>query len=736
MYKYDARDDAEKVLSKSIFDMYMSSENSCEYNKKIKEVSDTHHKYESYLKSMVQVYVDSYATDEEYGAYCRKRQTMTNRIPKYVKFCEELFKTSPDRRIEYVDSTGISYGDVMGYLRKYRDSRREYSHLVDEFYDKYSILMEDRKQKEDDERIQKKYSDACKFFDNEIISKGYYSIAEYVDSFEENKRKSIRSFAYDRRKIIFNRDPNVWECYARKMAVNKVNSYLMLKDNIDSFVGQMVNGGLNNDKVDVIDYYMTVGIPFKKFKDICEGYLSETVMSLFNIFITPYVNIENMGFDDESYSKINYSNSETGKFVSDEEKLCVIDFLRKNNIPTAYFQVALNKYLKGDLDIKFKSLKKEIQFLDFFLCYNQFGDFMSVYIHIPFCDNICSYCDFCKVFYNSKLVDDYLVALRNEINLNYEGEVIDTIYIGGGTPSSLNLEQLGILFDIIKVFKLNSGYEFTFECNIENIDFDKLKFLYDNGVNRLSIGVQTFNEKFLKFLNRNHTSDMVVNKIGIAKKIGFNNINIDLIYAIPGETLDDLNHDIDMFLSLDINHISTYSLILEEHTKLYVDGVSNIDEDMDRSMYELICDRLSNDFNHYEISNFGKPGYESKHNLVYWNNCHYYGFGCGASGYVGNVRYDNTRSLNKYISGNYRMNEDVLDRNTIIENEFILGLRKINGINICDFNKKYGNIFNDVVNRLILEGKLINDGINVYINPDYVYVSNSILVDFMGENYE
>ena len=360
---------------------------------------------------------------------------------------------------------------------------------------------------------------------------------------------------------------------------------------------------------------------------------------------------------------------------------------------------------------------------------------MSVYIHIPFCDNICSYCDFCKVFYNSKLVDDYLGALRNEINLNYKGEVIDTIYIGGGTPSSLSLEQLDVLFDIIKVFKLSSDYEFTFECNIENIDFDNLKFLYDHGVNRLSIGVQTFNEKFLKFLNRNHTSDMVVSKIDIAKKIGFNNINIDLIYAIPGETLDDLNHDIDMFLSLDINHISTYSLILEEHTKLYVDGVSNIDEDMDRSMYELICNRLL-DFNHYEISNFGKPGYESKHNLVYWNNKHYYGFGCGASGYIDNVRYDNTRSLNKYINGDYRLDEDVLDRNTIIENEFILGLRKINGLNICDFNEKYGNIFNDVVNRLILEGKLINDGSNIYINPEYIYVSNSILVDFMGEKYE
>jgi len=362
---------------------------------------------------------------------------------------------------------------------------------------------------------------------------------------------------------------------------------------------------------------------------------------------------------------------------------------------------------------------------------------MSIYIHIPFCDTICSYCDFCKVFYNSSLVDDYLSALSREVDKYYNGEVIDTIYIGGGTPSCLSYEQLKVLFSIISKFKFNDIYEFTFECNIESIDYDKLKFLFDSGVNRLSIGVQTFNVKFLKFLNRNHTSDLVVNRIRMAREIGFDNINIDLIYAIPGETLDDLNYDIDMFLGLGINHISTYSLILEEHTKLHVDGISSIDEDIDRSMYDLICDRLSsNGFNHYEISNFCKDGYESKHNLVYWNNNNYYGFGCGASGYIGNVRYDNTRSLNKYIKGEYRLNEDVLDRNSIIENEFILGFRKINGINICDFNQKYGNIFNSVVNKKILEGKLINDGVNIFINPDYIYVSNSILVDFIGEKYE
>ena len=362
---------------------------------------------------------------------------------------------------------------------------------------------------------------------------------------------------------------------------------------------------------------------------------------------------------------------------------------------------------------------------------------MSIYIHIPFCDTICSYCDFCKVFYNSKLVDDYLCALSHEIDMYYKGEVINTLYIGGGTPSCLSVQQLYVLFDILSRFNFSDDYEFSFECNIESINYDKLKFLYDHGVNRLSIGVQTFNLKFLKFLNRNHSSDLVVNRINMAKEIGFNNINIDLIYAIPGETLDDLNYDIDMFLDLGINHISCYSLILEEHTKLYVDGVSNISEDLDRDMYELICDRLSsNGFNHYEISNFCKSGFESKHNLVYWNNMHYYGFGCGASGYIDNVRYDNTRSLNKYIKGEYRLNEDVLDRNSIIENEFLLGFRKINGINICDFNKKYGNIFNDVVNKKIKEGKLINDGVNIFINPDYIYVSNSILVDFIGEKYE
>ena len=360
MYKKDARDEAERVLSKNIYDMYMSSENVPEYNKKVKEISDKEHKIESYLKSMVKVYVERYATDEEVGKYERKRQTMSNRVPKYVKFCEDLFKIEPDKRIDYVDSTGESYGDVLVYLKKYKECHRTYSHLVDEFYDKYSLLMEDRRQKENDERIRKNFKDACNFFDDEVISKGFYSVADYADYVNDKNKKRVRSYAEGRRKIIIARNPDVWECYLRKMEVNRTYAYVMLKNNFDSFVNQMVDGFRNGRPVDVIDYYMTVGnVSFKKFKDICEGHLSKSVISLFNIFITPYLNMEN-GVEVKDYFRINYTNLETGKTASEEEKICIYEFLRNNDIPEVYFPIAVNKYLNGDLDIKYKSLKKEI----------------------------------------------------------------------------------------------------------------------------------------------------------------------------------------------------------------------------------------------------------------------------------------------------------------------------------------------------------------------------------------
>lgn len=361
----------------------------------------------------------------------------------------------------------------------------------------------------------------------------------------------------------------------------------------------------------------------------------------------------------------------------------------------------------------------------------------AVYIHIPFCEDICSYCDFCKYYYNSDLVDKYLVALKKEIINNYQGEIIETIYIGGGTPSSLSLYQIKKLLDITKLFNVKN-LEFTFECNIENIDEDKVKLLTEYGVNRISIGIQTFNDKYLSFLNRKHSKDEVLQKIAMIKNY-IDNINIDLIYAIWEETLDELSLDLELFLKLDINHISTYSLIIEDNTILANNKVKNIDDELDYNMYKLICDTLlKNGYHHYEISNFCKPGYESKHNLVYWNNDEYYGFGMGASGYIDKMRYTNTRSINHYLEGNYKYIVDKLSFNEIVENALILGLRKIDGIDIRLFYNKYkiDLMKIDIVSSLIAENKLIYNNDFLKVNKNYIYTSNDILIEFMGVNYE
>ena len=353
---------------------------------------------------------------------------------------------------------------------------------------------------------------------------------------------------------------------------------------------------------------------------------------------------------------------------------------------------------------------------------------MSVYIHIPFCSSICSYCDFAKFYYNSNWVDNYLDSLEKEIKSNYKGEIVDTIYIGGGTPTVLNLSQLEKLLNLTNLFNKNI-IEFTVETNVD-LSIDKIKLLKKYGVNRISIGVQTVNNKYLKFLNRNHTKEDVIKLVNLLKQYNFN-INIDLIYAIPGETLEELNRDLDFILSLDINHISTYSLIIEPHTKLYIDNVTNIDEDLDYEMYKLINKKL-NKYHHYEISNYALKNYESKHNLVYWNNLNYYGFGLGASGYINNIRYDNTKSYNNYINGNYILEKHELDLNETISNEFILGLRKIDGIDINEFYKKYNIEITsiDIVKQLLKENKLILTD-KLKINPKYIYISNTILVNFI-----
>lgn len=356
----------------------------------------------------------------------------------------------------------------------------------------------------------------------------------------------------------------------------------------------------------------------------------------------------------------------------------------------------------------------------------------SAYIHIPFCNNICSYCDFCKLLYNKNFVKKYLDALEKEITNNYKNEILDTIYVGGGTPSSLSVSELNKLFSIIKIFKLSKEYEFTFEVNIEDITEEKLEILKENKVNRLSIGIESFNDKYLKYLGRNYTSDIINEKVELAKKY-FDNINVDLMYALKNESLNDLEEDIDKILKLDIKHISCYSLIIEKNTKLYIDNTKYISDDLDSDMYDLIDKKLENKYHRYEVSNYSITSYESRHNLTYWKNNEYYGFGLGAAGYIDNIRYTNTRNLSKYISGSYERQEEVLTKEDKIKYEFILGLRLTSGINKDNFNKKYGININEIeiIKELINKGLLIDDKINIYVPKKYFYVLNDILVNFV-----
>lgn len=350
----------------------------------------------------------------------------------------------------------------------------------------------------------------------------------------------------------------------------------------------------------------------------------------------------------------------------------------------------------------------------------------SAYIHIPFCKNICKYCDFSKMYYNDRRVSKYLISLENEINSNYKSESLKSLYIGGGTPSSLNKKHLEKLFDILSVFNFNDSYEFTFECNIEDIDKELLIFLKNNRVNRLSIGIQSFNKRILDILGRNYCDDCF-DKINLCKKY-FTNINIDLMYGINGESINDLKDDLDKYLELDIPHISIYSLILEDNTMLKVNNYVELDDDITRKMYDLITKTLKNNgYIHYEISNFSKEGYNSIHNLTYWNNDKYYGFGLGASGYIDNVRYTNTRSINKYLDNDYSYDKEIIDKKLDMSYFMILGLRKIKGVSELDFYKRYNTKIRDVFN---VDNLSYKDGY-YYIDEDKLFIENSILVDFV-----
>ena len=355
----------------------------------------------------------------------------------------------------------------------------------------------------------------------------------------------------------------------------------------------------------------------------------------------------------------------------------------------------------------------------------------SCYVHIPFCKKICNYCDFPKWLYNEGIVKKYLKALRNEIIDIYKGENLKTLYIGGGTPSCLSSYELKELFSILKILKIDSSCEITIECNIEDITKEKLELFKEFGINRLSIGIETTCKNHFKFLGRSIDKEEVKEKIKLCKKLGFDNINLDLMYAFLNQTKDEVKSDVEFLLSLDVSHISTYSLQIEKHTKLSIDKVKPIDSDLDAEFYFVICNMLKeNGYNHYEISNFAKENMESKHNLVYWKNLEYYGFGLGAASYLANKRITNTKGMNNYINGNRVVESVELEDIDKAYYELILALRTKEGVLKENLLKKYnGNIkkwYN--IDLLLKQGLLKENSTHYYIEEKNFYILNSILV--------
>ena len=370
----------------------------------------------------------------------------------------------------------------------------------------------------------------------------------------------------------------------------------------------------------------------------------------------------------------------------------------------------------------------------------------SAYVHIPFCTQICYYCDFSKVFIKNQPVDSYLEHLIEEYD-SYDIKKLRTLYIGGGTPTALSARQLAFLLEKL-TDKLDLSYleELTIEANPGDLDLEKIAVLKDSLVNRVSLGVQTFNDRMLKQIGRSHSEKDIYENIANLKKAGFDNISIDLIYALPKQTMEDVKTNVAKAIALDIPHMSLYSLILENHTvfmnRMRRGKLPLPKEDLEAEMFDYIIAELEKaGFEHYEISNFSKPGFESRHNLMYWDNAEYYGIGAGASGYVDGVRYKNHGPIRHYLqaveAGNARVQEEALTLNEKMEEEMFLGLRKKSGVSKKRFEEKFGLSFEDqygaVVAKLTEQGLLVPDRDIVRMTKQGLFLGDTVAEKFILE---
>ena len=377
----------------------------------------------------------------------------------------------------------------------------------------------------------------------------------------------------------------------------------------------------------------------------------------------------------------------------------------------------------------------------------------AAYIHIPFCEQICHYCDFNKVFLKGQPVNEYLVALDREIEntvKTFPYKNLATIFVGGGTPTALNMEQLEKLLSSIRkhLVRDDQVLEFTFEANPGDLSKEKLQLLLDGGVNRLSLGVQTFDNEMLAKIGRSHRKEDVFHSIDLANEVGFHNINVDLIYSLPGQTKENFKETLNTAFTLDVTHFSCYSLIIEPKTVFYNlmrKGKLPIPpQEIEAEMFALLMEIMGyNGFEQYEISNFSKRGFESQHNLTYWNNEEYYGFGAGAHSYISGSRRVNAGPLKKYLTKVSESGLSCVESHPVtqwekMEEEMFLGLRKTEGVSKEKFLKKFNVGMYEVFGEQIIDQKqkgLLEENNNVIrLTRKGMFLGNEVFQAFLVES--
>lgn len=372
---------------------------------------------------------------------------------------------------------------------------------------------------------------------------------------------------------------------------------------------------------------------------------------------------------------------------------------------------------------------------------------IGVYVHIPFCKKKCDYCDFISYCNKDNLIGDYVQAVKAEIQSQNIKPEITTIYIGGGTPSYIDSKYIIEILEKIKEKNVSSNAEITIEVNPGTVTKEKLEDYIKSGINRISIGLQTTNDELLKQIGRIHNFTQFLETYKLAKKVGFKNINVDLMLGLPNQRIKDLKESLEQIIKLKPKHISVYSLIVEDGTpianKIEKGEMQLPDEELERNMYWFVKNTLElNGFIHYEISNFAKKGYESKHNLNCWNQKEYIGIGASAHSYRDITRYSNTENIEEYIenvnNGNFNRNKIIheIQKEDDAKKEFmLLGLRKIKGVDINQFKNKFGDnpiyLFRNELKKLTDERLLIIDNNNIRLTNKGLDLANLVWEEFI-----